>query len=313
MGAPASVRMLAGLALLVAAMLLAPIGARAQDDGPRVYQLAPEGAQAWTAFAVVKRGNEEPEVGTVIPGSDIDTDLMVLRYVTTLSLGGRQFAPFVIIPTGRTRFSINDGLTPPASSSGFGDLQIGGVMGLVGSPALAPADYARFKPGFSTGLFTKVYFPTGEYSTAKPVNLGSNRHAFQVGLPTSFAWGTSYRDPRLTTLDVFPTLTFYEDNDAPYGADSSAKATLFTVEGHLTHNLDRSTWLSADMLYRRGGETTTDGVAAGDATHGWSAGGSFGWALAPRATLILTYQQVIERDDDGPDGGFFRAALVLPF
>lgn len=313
MGAPAPVQMLACAALLVAASLLEPIGARAQDDGPRVYQLAPKGAQAWTVFAVIKRGNEEPEVGTVIPGSDIDTDLMVLRYVTTLDLGGRQFAPFVILPTGRTRFSINDGLTPPASSSGFGDLQIGGVMGLVGSPALAPADYARFKPGFSTGLFAKAYFPTGAYSAAKPVNLGSNRHAFQVGLPTSFVWGTSYRDSRLTTLDVFPTLTFYDDNDDPYGADSSSKAVLFSVEGHLTRNLSRTTWLSADMLYRRGGETTTDGVAAGDATHGWSAGGSVGWVLAPHATLILTYQQVIERDDDGPDGGFFRAALVLPF
>jgi hypothetical protein len=312
MGAPLSVRARGGAALLAAAILAAPT-ARAQDDGPRVYQLTPKGAQAWTGFAVVKRGNEEPEVGTVIPGSDIDTDLVILRYVTTLSLGGRQFAPFVILPAGRTKFSINDGVTPPASSSGFGDLQVGGVLGLIGSPALSPADYARFKPGFSAGLFAKVYFPTGAYSAAKPVNLGSNRHAFQIGLPTGFAWGTSYRDPRLTTLEVFPTLTVYADNDDPYGADRSSKDTLFSVEGHLTHNLDPPPWLSADLLYRRGGETTTDGVAAGDATHGWSAGGSVGWVLDPRATLILTYQQVIERDDDGPDGGFFRAALVLPF
>lgn len=313
MGAPRSVRSLVGAVLLATTILMGATSAWAQDDGPRVYQLAPRGAQAWTAFAVVKRGNEEPEVGTVIPGSDIDTDLAILRYVTTLSLGGRQFAPFVIVPTGRVKFSIDDGVTPPASSSGFGDLQIGGVLGLVGSPALVPADYARFKPGFSTGLFAKVYFPTGAYSAAKAVNLGSNRHALQIGLPTSFAWGTSYRDPRLTTLDVFPTLTVYEDNDDPYGAGRSSKDTLFSVEGHLTHNLNRTTWLSADMLYRRGGETTTDGVAAGDATHGWSAGGSVGWVLDPRATLILTYQQVIERDDNGPDGGFFRAALVLPF
>jgi hypothetical protein len=313
MGAPASVRGLIGAALLALAIFAGQTGARAQDDGPRVYQLTPKGAQAWTVFAVAKRGNEEPEVGTVLPGSDIDTDLLIPRYVTTLSLGGRQFAPFVIIPTGRTRFQLNDGVTPPASSSGFGDLQIGGVVGLVGSPALAPADYANFKPGFSTGLFAKAYFPTGAYSATKAVNLGSNRYAFQLGLPTGFAWGTSYRAPRLTTLDVFPTLTFYDDNDDPYGADRSSKATLFSVEGHLTHNLSRTTWLSADVLYRRGGETTTDGVKGGDATDGWSAGGSAAWVLNPRATLILTYQQVIERDDDGPDGGFFRAALVLPF
>jgi hypothetical protein len=312
MGAPPSVQALGGAAVGAVAVLVGSTVAWAQDDGPRVYQLAPKGAQALTAFAVIKRGNEEPEVGTLIPGSDIDTDLAILRYVTTLSVDGRQFAPFVILPTGRVKFSINDGLTPPASSSGFGDLQIGGVVGLVGSPALAPADYAMFKPGFSTGLFAKVYFPTGAYSAVKPVNLGSNRYAYQVGLPTSFVWGTSYRDPSLTTLDVFPTLTFYQDNEDPYGAGRSSKDMLFSVEAHLTHNLNRNTWLSADILYRQGGETTTDGVA-GDTTHGWSAGGSVGWVLDPRATLILTYQHVIERDDDGPDGGFFRAALVLPF
>jgi hypothetical protein len=292
--------------LALAAGMLAGLPARAQDDGPRVYQLAPKGAQALTGFLVLKRGNEEPEVGTVVPGSEIDTNLAVLRYVATLSLGGRQFAPFIILPTGQVRSTLHDGVTPPAESSGFGDLQVGGVLGLIGSPALDPKAYAAFKPGFATGLFAKAYFPTGAYSSAKPVNLGSNRYAVQIGLPTSLAWGASYRDPGLTTLEVFPTLTFY-------GAGRSAKDVLFSVEGHLTRNLGRTFWLSADVLYRRGGGTVTHGVDDHNATDGWSGGGSAGLVLSPRATLILTYEKVIERSDGGPEGGFFRAALVLPF
>jgi hypothetical protein len=35
--------------------------------------------------------------------------------------------------------------------------------------------------------------------------------------------------------------------------------------------------------------------------------------LAPHATVILTYEHVVERSDNGPDGWFFRAALVVPF
>ena len=84
-------------------------------------------------------------------------------------------------------------------------------------------------------------------------SFGSNRFAYQLGLPTVFASGRSYRDPALTSLEVLPTLTFYEANDDPFGAARSAKDVLFSVEAHLTRNLGRRVWVSADMLYRLGG------------------------------------------------------------
>ena len=49
------------LAAVLAGMLAIAFHARAQDDGPRVYQLTPEGAKALTVFAVAKRGNEGPK------------------------------------------------------------------------------------------------------------------------------------------------------------------------------------------------------------------------------------------------------------
>ena len=51
----------------------------------------------------------------------------------------------------------------------------------------------------------------------------------------------------------------------------------------------------------------------GDGQRGWSAGGSGAFPLTSRATVILTYQHVVERNDNGPDGWFFRTALVAPF
>src|SRR5689334_14486547 len=99
----------AGITALLAAVLwhAAATGAWAQDDGPRVYQLAPLGAKAFTAFTVIKRGNEAPESGDVIAGSQIDTEIIVLRYVQTFSLGGRQFSPFVILPAGHVRSTMH--------------------------------------------------------------------------------------------------------------------------------------------------------------------------------------------------------------
>jgi hypothetical protein len=281
--------------------------ALAQDDGPRVYQLVPQGAQTFTAFAVAKRGNQLPELGSVEPGSEIDTDILVLRYVTTLDVGGRAFAPFVIVPMGEVR------ATGAPKSSGFGDAQLGATLGLVGAPALKPEAFATYKPGFGLQVLGRVFLPTGEYSAERPVNFGSNRVSYQVGLPMVLAWGRSYRDPRLTSLEVMPTLTFYETNQDPFGAEEGDKETLFSVEAHLTHNLAQRIWVTADLLARYGGETRTDGLANGDSTRGWSAGGSLALPLSGRSSVIFTYQHVIERNDAGPDGWFFRTALVAPF
>jgi hypothetical protein len=300
--------------LLLAFILSWAAPARGQDDGPRVYQLAPLGARTFTAFAVAKRGNETPESGDVVLGSDIDTNIVVLRYAQTFSLGGRQFNPFVILPVGEVKSTVRRAEGRVVThSSGFGDAQVGAVLGLVGSPALRPGAYAEFRPAFSSGLMARVFFPTGACSAAKPVNLGAHRLAYQLGLPTTFLFGQSYRAPNLTALEVLPTVTFYDVNPSPFDADRVAKEPQFAVEAHLTRTLSPRIWLSADMLYRQGGETITDGRADGNPTRGWSAGGSAAVRLNRRATVILSYQQVVERSDEGPDGWFFRTAIVVPF
>jgi hypothetical protein len=301
--------------LLALALWIAAAGAsRAQDDGPRVYQLTPVGAKNFTAFAVVKRGNESPESGDVVPGSSIDTEILVFRYVQTFDLGGQAFSPFVILPTGHVRSTVHSPTGDIATeSSGVGDAQIGGTIGLFGSPALAPDAFARFRPQVSTNLLARVFFPTGAYNRDQPVNFGSHRYAFQLGLPTGVVLGQSYADPALTSLELLPTLTFYGANDQPYGANRVTKAPQFALEAHLTHTFSPAVWASLDMLYRDGGETTTDGRPNHDPTNGWSAGLTGALRLAPQAVVALTWEHVVERHDEGPIGWFFRTAVIVPF
>src|SRR3954469_9014014 len=85
------------------------VSARAQDDGARVYQLAPVGFQTFTAFVVNKRGNEGPDPGQTTAGSETRSDVLVLRYARTFDLGGRQFTPFAILPVGRTEVTQGPG------------------------------------------------------------------------------------------------------------------------------------------------------------------------------------------------------------
>lgn len=292
------------LLALVLSVATAP-AAYAQDDGARVYQLQPVGTRIITAFAVFKRGNEASELGPVTPDIETDVNTIVLRYAQTFDFAGRPFTPFVIVPIGEIEAS------GVPRSGGFSDAQIGATLGLLGAPALSKEDFAAFKPGFGLSLFGRVFFPTGEYSQAQPVNLGANRMAYQIGLPSVFAWGASYRDPSLTTLEILPTLTFYGDNDDPPAGARSARGPLFTLELHLTHDVSQRVWFSADLLYRRGGETFTDGIADDNAMHALSAGATAAFPLAG-VSLVLTYQSVVERNDSGPDGWFFRTALIVP-
>jgi hypothetical protein len=301
-------RLIAALAVLA---LLAALPARAQDDGPRVYQLAPKGAQTFTAFWVIKRGDEGPEPGEVNPGTKTKNDILVLRWARTFDAGGRQLTPFVIAPVGRVK---SRGPAGTFESSGFGDAQVGATFGLVGAPALPRDAFADFRPGVSSSLLARVFFPTGDYSSDRPVNLGANHFAFQLGLPTTVMLGQSYRDGDLTAFEALPTVTFYDDNDDPFGgADRVSKDPLFSVEAHLTHNFGGRAWASADMLWRHGAETSTDGVPNHNRIDGWSAGGSGAIPLPHNLSLILTYEHSVERNDSGPEGWFFRTALVAPF
>jgi hypothetical protein len=298
-------------AALAALCLSFAAAARAQDDGARVYQLAPVGLQTFTAFVVNKRGDEGPDPGQTTPGSQTRTDILVLRYARTFGLGGRQFTPFFILPMGRLQVTQGAGLGD--ESAGLGDAQLGATLGLFGAPALDRAAYADFRPTLSMSVLGRVYLPTGAYGADQPVNLGANRFSYQLGLPTTFIFGQSFRDTRLTALEVLPTITFYSPNRQPFSADVRTQAPMFSVEAHLTHNLAQRVWVSADLLYRNGGESRTDGVDNEDPVHGLSAGGSATFPFVGKASLSLTFEHVVKRWDLGPDGWWFRTALVAPF
>jgi len=77
--------------------------------------------------------------------------------------------------------------TVSASDTGFGGIILGGVIGLVGSPALSGKEFAAHDPGFQLGLVGKVFLPTGSYDSDKVISVGSNRLAGQLVLPITYS------------------------------------------------------------------------------------------------------------------------------
>jgi len=183
-------------------------------------------------------------------------------------------------------------------------------MGLHNLPPLTQENYASYKPGFAVGGLARLTLPTGEYDENKSANLGANRYSLQLGAPITFGFGESFLDPRLTTFDLVPSVTFFGDNDDPFNADVVSQSTLYKLEAHLTHNFNPGIWASIDGVYSYGGETETDGQGNNNKQRSLNMGATLNVQFSKSLGLKLSYGETVDRNDDGLDGEFVRLTLT---
>lgn len=310
-----------GICVAVLAMVasLATTPARAMGDGARAYLLVPAGTSLLAANGISIDGNASLDPATAVRNADLSVDVVAFQFTQSVRTGSSASGLFVIVPVGEVEgnLTVDRPLRPPVDvsgkSSGLGDVQFGGVFGLVGSPALDIPAYLRHTPGFALGALVKVTAPTGRYDGTRAINLGANRWAFQVGAPLGYVVGTSMLDPRLTTLELLPSVTFFTANDDLPGADRKSQAAIFKLEGHVTHNLNKALWVGIDALYTVGGGTTTDGRSDDNRQSSLELGATLGLNLSKSFSLKATYGGVVARNDDGLDGTGFRLVATVLF
>lgn len=302
-----------------AMLLLAATPAAAIGDGARAYQLVPAGSNILSAYGIFLDGNSSLDPSTATSKADISIDVAALQFTHQISVGGNASGLFAILPVGQVegRATIDRPLLPPldlkGDSSGIGDIQLGAVIGLVGSPSLTIPQYVAFKPGFALGALGKVTIPTGAYSGDKAINLGANRWAVQIGAPLGYYVGTSMLDPALMTFELLPSVTFFGANTDPFRADRQTQAPMFRLEAHATRNINRALWVSLDALASAGGRTTTDGSSDDNSKSSLELGGTVGLNLSKSLALKATYGGVVARNANGLDGTGFRLVGTLIF
>lgn len=285
---------------------------QAQGEGPRAFELMPEGSQAVNVYGVFGRGNESFDPGSVIPKVEVDVNGSIIEYAHGFALAGKAGSVIVSLPAGNAVASV-----PTANgvrtytSSGIGDLQLTAAFGLLGSPALQEKDYEAYRPRFAVNLLTRVYLPTGAYDRTAPVNLGENRRSLQLGVPLAYYLGESFLDPALTTFELVPSVTWYGDNDEPVRGTHSSQAPLLQLEGHITRNLNPALWASLDAIFLRGGETTTDGVNDHNEQRSFALGVSASVAASDTVSATLSYTDEVSRNGNGAKGRVIR--LLVEF
>ena len=293
--------------------------ALALGDGPRAYQLVPAGAQILSFGYIGQDGNSSFDPTTTIQGLKGEVDVGYFQYARTFEIAGQQSSAFVVVPYGDVTGTLELGRFPilPGSisgnSSGVGDIILGATIGLIGAPNLSLQDYVTFKPEFASGILVKLTLPTGEYDSDKLFNLGTNRSSLQVAGLFSQSFGTSFLDPRLTTIEVIPAVTLYGDNSDPFRADNLSQDPLFTLEAHVSRNLSRAVWMSADMLMMNGGETETDGVSDDNSKYSLGLGATISVALSKASSIKATYGEVVDHNEAGMDGTALRIIFTQIF
>ena len=288
--------------------------ARAQGEGARAYELAPEGTQILSIYGEFARSDTSYDPASVVPGVEVNVDGSIIEYAHGFALKGNAGSLIVSLPVGVARRSVKVGDTVQVDSrSGFGDLQISASFGLLGSPALQEEQYEKYRPGFALSALSRVYVPTGAYDRNAPINLGQNRWALQLGLPFAYYLGQSFSDPGLTSFELLPSVTWYGDNNEPPQGRHSSEAPLLQLEGHLTRNLNRSLWVSADALLMEGAETTSDGVSQHDRQRSFALGATVSVAMSDAVSATLSYTDALSRNYDGVSGHVIRIIVEFSF
>ncbi len=286
-------------------------------DGPRSFPLLPKDINLLTVYALGQNGDQLLDPGQRIPDADIDAYIGILQYTRTFDVKGHLGAAFVAVPYANVEGTVPfDGSRDDVSASdtGFGGLILGGVIGIVGSPALAGKDLVEYDPGFQLGVVGKTFLPTGSYDSDEIISVGSNRFAGQVVLPLTYSFGSSMADPTMTTFEVLPSVTVFSDNTDPSGdAETTGQDPLFILESHVTRNFNGTVWGSLGGIYNYGGETSTDGVWNNDRRESLGLGASISFTANSSTSIKVSYGETVWRNDDGMDGKLLRFIVTYAF
>lgn len=288
----------------------------AQGDGPRTFLLAPKGIWGVNPKATFLNQNFLPSGDILIKSADIQVNVVPTTFFHTFGIGGRFAQAMIMVNPGSANGSVvpdSPGIpAPELNATGFADGFVGFKLGLVGAPALSIAEFAKHTPAFSMNGYFRWWY-SGTYDKTKPLNLGTNRSTFELGLPMAIP--LSKNPKRVTWLEVYPSVRLFTANNEPTVitmADKSQQLPLFLLENHLTHNFTPKFWVGADLRYQYGGEMKFDDVKQDNKVNILGGGFEAGYQILSFLSCNAGYGGIIVGDNDARSN-MFRLSVVFVY
>jgi hypothetical protein len=242
--------------VLSCAWCMAPVAA--QELEPRAYSPAPVGMNF--VLMAVARSTGEVLTDPSVPIQDVEAKLNagIGGYGRTFGILGQQASVFLAVPY--IWGDISGNVFEEARSvtrSGLGDLKLRLAVNLIGGEALTPKEFMRRTPRTTLGASLSISAPTGQYDPDKLINIGTNRWSFkpEIGL-------TIPHDRWM--FDLFAGVWLFTDNPDFFGGVHRSQEPMPTLQAHVSYTIRPRAWVAFDSTYYFGGETSANGVDAGD-------------------------------------------------
>jgi hypothetical protein len=243
-----------GAALALTA-LFAASPAPAQELEPRAYSPAPVNAN----FFLLAYSYQSGEVlfDPSLPFSDVNAYIngVTAGVGHTFDIFGRSSSLAVAVPYvfGSINGNVAEQFTR-ITRSGLADPRVRFVVNLLGGPALTAREFVSHRPETTLGFSLVVVVPTGQYSSGKLINVGTNRWAFKPELGLSYPAGP-------WTLEVSAGAWLFTDNGHAYpGEVVRSQDPLYTFQAHVGYTVRPGLWVAGDATYYAGGKTYANGV-----------------------------------------------------
>ncbi len=269
---------------------------------PRFYWKTLQGTNAVPVIAMSVSGNTNPldPSNFLDPASSVSAEVAIAGYAKMFPVWNKAAMLAVLVPMGRIE---GEFLAGRQASSGFGDPMVEFNINLIGPPPIMNLpDMLRYEPGFSLDLVVDVTFPLGQYDNTQSLNLGQNRWYGRIGTPIIWQLGPWIPASR-TTLEIFPSVWFFGDNDDFVGANLHSDPT-FELEAHLTRNFTSKFWGSFDATYSSSGDATIATTMMSQTTPGSDmtlVGFTLGYQLNDSLQLTIGYKSTLNNNTASDD------------
>jgi len=265
-------------------LTLLTLAARAQDLAPRAYVITPTDSNAITVSAAINTGQILFDPSVPVTGASATIETPILSAFHSFGLWGRSANILVAVPYAVGNFEGTvGGDFLQAYRSGIADSRVRFAINLHGGRAMAPREYVKWHERSLIGVSLTVAVPTGQYDSAKLVNIGANRWGIKPEIGFTRRRGH-------WAIDWYAGAWFFTENNSYYpGTNRRSQAPFFNGEAHVGYYLGLRAWASFDANFWNGGRTRVNGVEGNDSQRNSRIGGTISLPFGKHQTVKFSY------------------------